>query len=238
MGISMGSKGTISRENMGKAGKIHDNQFFEWICQWEKQQSVAGIRTQPACIEVPNFLEGLGTTVKQGRSRVRKIFTWTAFLCSFWSCLHVDPSAWAVWKDEDDELSNLSIYGDGWTPMNRYIFGRNIQKSNLFWFTSVPGLDCPAGSKIWEKLQFFDPSETKNLGAPWTYRLPENSTWYLSLETSETGENMTNQCQQGQYNSAEMRRFAASENLGPLCVPLAKGSEQIISRRYHLNYPP
>ena len=75
MGISMGSKGTISRENMGKAGKIHENQFFEWICQWEKQQSVAGIRTQPACVEVPNFLEGLGTTVKQGRSRVRKIFT-------------------------------------------------------------------------------------------------------------------------------------------------------------------
>ena len=164
----------------------------------------------------------------------------------FWSCLHVDPSGWAVWKDEDDELSNLSIYGDGWTPMNRYIFGRNIQKSNLFWFASVPGLDCPAGSKIWEnKLQFFDPtSETKNLGAPpWTYRLPQNSTfaqaqrWYL--ETSETGENIwkyDKQCQ-GQYNSAEMRRFAASENLGPLCVPLAKGSEQIISRRYHLNYP-
>jgi hypothetical protein len=74
MGISMGSKGTISRENMGKAWKIHENRFFEWICQWEKQQSVAGIRTQPACVEVPNCLEGLGTTVKQGRSRVRKIF--------------------------------------------------------------------------------------------------------------------------------------------------------------------
>ena len=113
----------------------------------------------------------------------------------FWSCLHVDPSVWAVWKDEDDELSNLSIYGDGWTPMNRYIFGRNIQKSNLFWFTSVPGLDCPAGSKIWEnKLQFFDPtSETKNLGTTMDTPTPREFNICTSskmVETSETEEHI------------------------------------------------
>ena len=55
MGISMGSKGTISRENMGKAGKIHENQFLNGYVNGKNNKALLESGPNPPALRFPIF---------------------------------------------------------------------------------------------------------------------------------------------------------------------------------------